>query len=259
MFLATHGVIWDNSGSSYTARTTAFATATSITDTTILNALNTFDLGLISNGLDTKMKAIYPMVGGTSTTCKYNFMDARDLDVAFRLQFFGGGTFSSNGYTGNGTNAYGETFFNPVTQSLSINSAHLSYYARTGDNNNNVWIGQNSLAGFLENIYGGTIYAGLASSYMTISTGISNLFTMVNRNSSNYQEVRRQGSSLISSSATSTGFNSGNFYINAYNPSAYFSSSNCAFASIGDGMTDTEATTFYNLVQAMQVSLSRAV
>ena len=74
----------------YTARTSAFAAATGITDTTILNALNTFDTGLISNGLDTKMKALYPFVGGTANTHKFNFMDARDTDAAFRLQFNGG-------------------------------------------------------------------------------------------------------------------------------------------------------------------------
>lgn len=38
MFLATHGVIRNNGGA-YTARTTAFATATGITDVTILGAL----------------------------------------------------------------------------------------------------------------------------------------------------------------------------------------------------------------------------
>ena len=64
--------------SSYTARTTAFATATGITDATILGALNTFDLGLISNSLDTKMKAVYPFLGGTASTHKYNFMNAVD-------------------------------------------------------------------------------------------------------------------------------------------------------------------------------------
>ena len=131
MFLATHGVIWDNSGSSYTARTTAFASATAITDTTILNALNTFDLGLISNGLDTKMKAIYPFVGTTATTQKFNFMDARDLDIAFRLQFNGGGTFSSNGYLPNGTNAYANSYYNQTTQGDSLSSGHLSYYSRS--------------------------------------------------------------------------------------------------------------------------------
>ena len=80
------------SKSSYTARTLAFLAATGITDTTISNALNTMDIALIANGLDTKMKALYPFVGGTASTHKFNFMNAADTDAAFRLTFAGGGT-----------------------------------------------------------------------------------------------------------------------------------------------------------------------
>jgi hypothetical protein len=110
MFLSTHGIIRNNTASSsYTARTTAFIAATGITDTTIINALNTMDLSLISNGLDTKMKALYPFVGGTASTHKYNFMDARDLNAAFRLTFNGGWTHSSTGALPNGTNAVSYT------------------------------------------------------------------------------------------------------------------------------------------------------
>ena len=74
----------------YTARTTAFLAATGITDTTIANALNAMDLALIAAGLDTKMYALYPIVGGTATTHKYNFMNPADTDAAFRLTFSGG-------------------------------------------------------------------------------------------------------------------------------------------------------------------------
>jgi hypothetical protein len=244
---------------SYTARTTAFIAATGITDTTIINALNTMDLSLISNGLDTKMKALYPFVGGTASTHKYNFMDARDLDAAFRLSFFGGWTHNSNGVTGNGTNAGAQTFFNPVTQALSINSAHLSYYARTGSATNNVWIGNGAVNGFLENI-GGTIYGALGTNaYMTYSSIINNLFTMVNRTSNTYQELRRQGSSLISNAPNATSYNSQDFYINSYGPTLYFSPSNCAFASIGDGLSNSEASAFYTITQTFQTSLSRQV
>ena len=117
-----------SSGGGYTTRTTAFAAATGIADTTILNALNTFDTGLISNGLDTKMKAIYPFVGGTSATHIYNFMDSRNLDIAFRLQFNGGWTHNSTGSKPNGSNAYANTYLSPFTN-LLVGSRHLSMYA----------------------------------------------------------------------------------------------------------------------------------
>jgi curli biogenesis system outer membrane secretion channel CsgG len=39
----------------------------------------------------------------------------------------------------------------------------------------------------------------------------------------------------------------------------YFSNTECAFASIGDGLTDAEVTTFYNAVQTFQTTLGRQV
>jgi len=93
----------------YTARTTAFLAATGISDATIANALNTMDLSLIANSLDTKIQALYPYVGGTATTHKFNFMNPADSDAAYRIVWAGGVTHNSNGVTGNGTNGIGDT------------------------------------------------------------------------------------------------------------------------------------------------------
>jgi hypothetical protein len=41
--------------------------------------------------------------------------------------------------------------------------------------------------------------------------------------------------------------------------SAFYTTKECAFASIGDGLTDTEASNFYTAVQAFQTTLSRQV
>jgi hypothetical protein len=52
------------------------------------------------------------------------------------------------------------------------------------------------------------------------------------------------------------------YYLGACNlggTAAQFSSRECAFASIGDGLTDTQASNFYTAVQAMQTTLSRQV
>lgn len=42
---------------------------------------------------------------------------------------------------------------------------------------------------------------------------------------------------------------------NGYSPSPF----ECAFASIGDGLTDTEAVNFYTAVQRFQTTLGRQV
>ena len=254
----------EESGAVYTARTTAFATATGITDTTILGALNTFDLGLISNSLDTKMKAVYPFVGGTATTQKYNFMDARDLDVAFRLQFFGGGTFSNNGYQPNGTNAYANTFL--IANSLSQNSVHLSYYSRTNNDLLCFEIGSesntSSLCWISRLTDTGYVYANTTTGDTVYPNTNSNGLYMLDRTSSSVNKLFRNGNIIVNGTKTSVTPNPYAIYIGALNSSntpISFSNREGTFASIGDGLSDTEASTLYTLTQAMQTTLGRQV
>ena len=123
-------------GPSNTPRTSEFLTATGITDATIINALNAMDTSLISAGLlpsgtgAGKIKALYPIVGGASSH-KYNFVDPRDVDAAFRLQFFGGWTHSANGMQPNRINGWANTFLTP---SIDFSGAYYegSYHNNSG-------------------------------------------------------------------------------------------------------------------------------
>jgi len=250
--------------SSYTARTTAFATATGITDTIILDALNTFDLGLISNNLDTKMKAVYPFLGGTSSTHKYNFMDSRDLDVAFRLSFSGGFVNSSTGITPNGINGYANCFIKP--SDLGLNDFHYSIYQRTNTATVQIDMG-------LLNV-GAGIYRFLRSKVRTIlgdgesvdftSTTSSLGFWLGSKNSASLRYANYNGSVQATNTVnSSSALDSTNpFYLFALNSGgvpAFYSDRQFAFSSIGLGLTTSEQTIFYNLVQAMQTTLSRNV
>ena len=107
----------------------AFLAAAGITDATITSAICTLVSSMKSNGTWAKMNAIYPMVGGTATTHKFNLKNPLDTNAAFRLSFVGGWTHSSNGALPNGTNAYAETYLR--VDSLSQNSTHNSYYSRS--------------------------------------------------------------------------------------------------------------------------------
>ena len=249
--------------SNYTTRTTAFAAATGITDTTILNALNTFDTGLISNGLDTKMKAIYPFVGGTSTTHKYNFINSADSNGAFRLSFNGGWTHSANGITGNLVNTFADTFFIPSTQ-LTLSSGHYSIYSRTNVNETSIDMGvlNDNCHQIITRLSGQQTY-----SYASTNTGITLANTdsrglyITNRNSATNTTGFKNGVKVADGFMTA-GLPINSVFIGARNQGGggvIPSSRQYAFASIGNGLTDGEATTFYNLVQAMQTSLSRQV
>jgi len=77
------------------------------------NAVNQLVIDLKGANIWSKMHALYPIVGGTATAHKFNLKDPRDLDAAFRLVFAGGVTHTSNGFAGNGTNGWANTFVNP--------------------------------------------------------------------------------------------------------------------------------------------------
>ena len=116
--------------SAFDADAQAFITAAAITDVTQQNAINTLVLALKGYSIWTKFKAIYPIVGGSASSHKYNLKDPRDLDAAFRLTFAVGWTHSANGMTPNGV-TYANTFFKPSTEGLTYNNNHLSYYSKT--------------------------------------------------------------------------------------------------------------------------------
>ena len=105
----------------------AFLTAAGITDPTISSAICTLVKSMKADGTWAKMSAIYPMVGGTATTHKFNLKNPADTNAAFRLSFVGGWTHSANGALPNGTNAYADTFFTPSV-SLSVSNGHVLLY-----------------------------------------------------------------------------------------------------------------------------------
>jgi hypothetical protein len=117
----------------------AFVAASGVTDNTQKSAVNTLVTSLKGYSIWTKLNAIYPFVGGTASTHKWNLKDPRDLDAAYRLSFSGGWTHNGNGITGNGTDAYGETYYN----AQPINT--LGVYTRTSGTAGGVLFGQSSI------------------------------------------------------------------------------------------------------------------
>jgi hypothetical protein len=252
----------------------AFITAAAITDNTQKNAINTLVVQLKADGLWSKMKAIYPIVGGTASTHKWNLKDPRDLDAAFRLTFATGWTHSANGMTPNGTTSYADTFLIPNT-SMVVNSAHLSYYSRTdsailneipigvslnlGGNGLNLVIRRNTNV----NSFRATsaIFSGVVDSTSTDSRGL----TTGSITSSSSRKIYKNGTLLNTNSSTITQVRStGKIFIGAVNitdlgGATFFTNKECAFASIGDGLTDTESANLYTAVQAFQTTLSRQV
>jgi hypothetical protein len=252
------------SGPAYGTLTTAWIAATGETDLTILGALNTLETDLTTYGLTSKMKALYPFVGGTAGKHSYNFMNT----AQYQLTFNGGWTHSSNGSLPNGTNAYANTGLVP-SSALSLNNTHVSFYSRTGDSGLSVDIGSCD-AGPTNDLYilprfnGVYFYSRLNSSDQVNYSSIVNslgLF-LISRIASNQYSVFQKNTKLVTGASNSTGLNSKPIYLSAFNDNGtagYQSNRQLALSTIGEGLTDTEAANFYTAVQAFQTTLSRQV
>ena len=251
------------SGGANGALTTAWITATSETDTTIISALNTLETDLTTYGLTTKIKALYPFCGGTAAKHKFNFMDARDLDAAYRLTFSGGWSHASTGSTPNGVNAYANTYLMPST-SLSQNNAGMGFYNRTNTSyagahgtrfNNNFEI--------FPRWTDGSFYCYINDSGAGFGGPIagSSGFIQGSRTGSNSIRLNRNTTQNTGTQA-STGLSNGSIWIGASNNNItgiYFDNRELALFYISEGFNNTEMQNFYTAVQAFQTTLLRNV
>ena len=242
----------------------AFITAAGITDPTQQNAINTLVVSLKGYSIWTKFKAIYPIVGGSASSHKYNLKDPRDLDAAFRLNYANGVTHSSTGMVGNGMTGYANTNLQPFGNLLQI-STHYSFYSRTNTNTPTVEMGVGVFSNIVEIRTSGVTYHRVNGGGLVQHSDANSLgFYTANRTATLNLSAWKNGVKLTSNTSNlSEPPISGNIFILALNNGAgvgqYYSTKECAFASIGDGLTDTEAANFYTAVNAYQVALSRNV
>lgn len=247
----------------YDADAQAYFTAnTAITNAADKNAINTFYLGLKSDGIYTKIKAMYLPIWGSAASSKWNLVNPLDTDAAFRLTFATGWTYSSSGMTPNGTSAFANTFINTVTNLMS-SSNHLFFYSRT----QTVDLSNACEIGVADTV--NAQYFQLRLNVAFASGGVSSITSFTNttdarggwlgsKRATNDRETYRNG---ITQSTNTTNDTTSNpnyiLYIGARNQPAtlpnvsLYSIKQCAFSSIGDGLTDTEASNFYNRIQTL--------
>lgn len=247
----------------------AFITAAALINPTQQNAINTLVVSLKGYGIWTKMRAIYPFVGGTATTHKYNLKNPLDTNAAFRLVFFGGWTHTTNGAQGNGTNSYADSFFIPSTQYAVIDNAALSVYSRSNITENRCEIG----------CYNGSNSALQINLATTAFPPQNTGAYMNNITDSKFSDTDSRGLYIASRTGTTvtlfenntlkvTSTNTAlarpnvNIFIGAQNNAGALnipSSKQLAFASIMDGLTNTDAANLYTAVQAFNTTLGRQV
>lgn len=247
----------------------AFIDATGITDCVIKNALQAFVAGVKSDGVWTKMKAIYPFVGGTASTHKFNLKNPADTDAAFRIVFNGGVTHNANGVTFNGTTGYGDTKFD-ITKFTSSTNISTGVYIRT---TRTAGLDAGSDIGIYKpGVYQNFIYAadlryyGNTFAFISWTQPNSQPYGLVNGVVSGTDcKVYRNGA-LASTGTTANGqipIAGQNWFIGAINDTisgaADFSNRNYAFMFLGDALNDADNTSFYNRIQTFQTALGRQV
>jgi hypothetical protein len=255
--------------------TSAFITATGITDATIINAVNRLVLnykgqGNLNSSVDfwTSTPAIYPMVGGTVTTHKFNLKDPRDLDAAFRLAFSGGWTHDSNGAKPNGTNAYAQTFLVPST-SLNVNNHSVSYYS--GTNLSELSADPVNLGAFNSITQASTLAKPNATLNSRLNSTLNTIANVIMRGSNQSVKTSSSESKLYQNGvALSTGVGGGSLpnieiYIGTLNLSGspYVSGyvrNDFRFMQINNmAINDANALLMYQVIQQFQTDLGRNV
>jgi head-tail adaptor len=250
-----------NAPSAFDADAAAFfarvTTAGGTLSATEQNAVNTLVISLKADGIWTKMKAIYPMVGASAAACAQNLKSS-----SFTGTFSSGWTFASTGAKPNGTSAFMDT--NLPNNTMSQNSLTISTYLRT---NNNTGASFCDIACW-NGIFGSSIYSSVG------------LFVKINNNSTNqisravinsigfYINIRTSATEVVyQKNLTQTTIlnNSTNLLTSNYiiartgNFNGEFSPRETALVGIGDGLSNTEAINYYTHVQAFQTTLNRQI
>lgn len=266
MILSTHGFIGSSIGqvpqvSDADAQlfVNRVYTAGGVLSTTELSAVNQLVIDLKGYSIWTKMKAIYPMVGASSAACSQNLKSS-----SFTGTFTSGWTFASTGVTPNGTSAYMNTGLSPNT-AMNFNSQSYFIYKTTVQTTTVCEFGvvtdaSNGINLFLNSGYGTINEFVLANTFnSTTSAGAY----ILNRNNSDDKKLYRNGTLFQTKTSAATNYTLLSVYLGARSnylgEPVWFSNTETRFFSMGDGLTDTEASNFYTAVQAFQTTLSRQV
>ena len=236
-----------------------FIDSTGIADSTQKIAVNDLVIQLKESSLWGKFIAVYPMVGGTASSTKWNLKDPRDLNSSYRLTFNGVPVYANTGVLFPTTADYADTDL-ADSATRGHMDASLSYYSRT----------QNAISGYDMGCTDGAMPYNELSIYSNTSDN-SEWFGF----SQNILSPNTTGLFMLSSSATnvtryrngvvvsSKGSSPNNSYTNLTvlvgksRVTQHPGQKECALATIGDGLTDAEALVFYNIVQKFENTLGR--
>lgn len=247
--------------------TTPFLTANGITDPTYSSVVNTMFASVRSAGLLPNIQAWWIFYSSANES-KYNVLNPVDTNAGFRLTFNGTGTFSSNGWLTNGTNAYADThFLTSANQTINSNGFTLI----SGTNNTQlagdpVEIGVLSVGNsfmFLKNSgVGGKSGISLnQNNLVSTNTDAKGIFTAT-RQSATVSKLIRNNSVIANGNSGGTTLGLGNIYIGNLNISNTpygigWSNQRLQQAIMHNGMSDSDVNTLQGILDTFENALGR--
>lgn len=247
----------------YDTASRSFFTASGITDTIQKRAIDDLVISLKKDSLWDKLTAIYPMVGGNENSVKWNLKDPEDNDQSYRLTFYGAPVFAGTGVLFPTTADYADTHL--TDSAIGGYYSSISYFSRTQNSNSGYDMGcsdqvypYNELSIYSDatdtsNAADNTEWFGYNPNLNTPNT--TGLF-MLSSTDSNVVRYRNGVVSGQAGNGPDQIFTNLTIWIGTTRGGRN-GQKECAFASIGKGFTDSEASTFYNIVQAFETKLNR--
>jgi hypothetical protein len=237
------------------------------TNTTINNAVNTLFVDLKSAGLYSKIFAMYPMIGIASASQALNAKDPTPISSSFYIDYLNPQNFifSSSGIIGGASTGCNTFIVDSVN--LTNGNKHLAVYSNADRGVTSIgyeWGAGSGTTNVCIVSYGGTTqYSGFGA-YVTSANTSPTGFYVAQITGSRQSNFKNGTEAAFATSATDT--NSNNYLglmcdnrsvIPLFGSSGESSDKSIAFASVGQGLSSAENTSFYNIVEAFQTSLGR--
>lgn len=250
----------------------AFSDAAGLTDNTHKEAIDDLVAQLKTDSIWTKFHAIYPMLGGTATTHKYNLIDPQDTDGAFRITWNGGWTHSSNGALPNGSTGYADTHFAPNSHFDETTYQGWGYYSRTSTGDSDEYVMGSTHSGARShtliarrtNDTGYTHADTTTGSYRLTNGTVTNGAAFFHSSQDGTNLVLRRNTTTVATNTTSGSNTPGTYNIalgaiNNQGTVGNWSNKQCALAYISVFLTSTEQGNLDAAVDTYQTALSRNV
>lgn len=263
--------VWDDGPlPPYDTDAQAFFDATGLSDSTEKEAVNDLVIDLKNAGLWSKMYAIYPFVGGTASTQKYNLKDPRDLDAAYRLNFIGG-TNNAKNYQTDGIDDTANTFLKISDLGVTQSYAMGAWLVDTQDEGQGGVFGARGSGAAVGLNIQFTLDFGFGSGVAILEAGggqLSDVFDPIldiralnwfDRVNSNTVRLYRNTTLALSSNSYGAASESpinNNTFLGSLNQEEFYRQ-RYSFAFISDSIGDSNVTTFYNIVNDFVTALDK--